>query len=36
VDKKLPQILANDRGIFAKTLKGGNIRKGDTVIIKKY
>lgn len=36
VDKFLPKILANDRGIFAKTIKGGNIRKGDEVNILKY
>lgn len=36
VDALLPKLLANDRGIFAKTLKGGNIRKGNTVNIKKY
>jgi MOSC domain-containing protein YiiM len=31
IDKDLPNILKSDRGIFAKTLKGGNIRKGDAV-----
>lgn len=36
VDSSLPKLLANDRGIFAKTLKGGNIRKGDIVKILKY
>lgn len=36
VDSSLPKLLANDRGIFAKTIKGGNIRKGDIVKIIKY
>ena len=36
VDTALPKLLADDRGIFAKTLKGGNIRKGDIVKISKY
>jgi MOSC domain-containing protein YiiM len=36
VDSSLPKLLANDRGIFAKTIKGGNIRKGDIVKILKY
>ncbi len=36
VDAKLPSILKSDRGIFAKTLKSGKIRKGDTVNILKY
>ncbi|WP_373073497.1 MOSC domain-containing protein [Sulfurimonas sp.] len=31
VDSSLPELLANDRGIFAKTIKGGYIRKGDIV-----
>lgn len=36
VDSKLPTILKSDRGIFAKTLKSGKIRKGDIVKIIKY
>lgn len=36
VDPKLPSILKCDRGIFAKTLKSGIIRKGDIVTILKY
>jgi len=36
VDKKLPSVLKSDRGIFAKTLKSGKIRKGDIVNILKY
>ena len=31
VDKNLPQVLKTDRGIFAKAIKSGKIRKGDTV-----
>lgn len=31
VDENLPKILNKDRGIFAKVLKSGKIRKGDTV-----
>lgn len=36
VDAKLPNILKSDRGIFAKTIKSGKIRKGDIVKIIKY
>ena len=36
VDAKLPSVLKSDRGIFAKTLKSGKIRKGDVVKIIKY
>jgi MOSC domain-containing protein YiiM len=36
VDANLPQILKSDRGIFARTLKSGKIRKGDIVNILKY
>jgi MOSC domain-containing protein YiiM len=36
VHSSLPSLLANDRGIFAKTIKGGNIRKGDVAKILKY
>ena len=36
VDAKLPSVLKSDRGIFAKTLKSGKIRKGNTVKIIKY
>jgi MOSC domain-containing protein YiiM len=32
VDKNLPKILKSDRGIFAKCIKSGKIRKGDIVI----
>ena len=31
VDVSLPKILRSDRGIFAKTIKSGKIRKGDRV-----
>lgn len=33
VDDRLPEILKNDRGIFAKTLKSGIVKIGDKVII---
>ncbi len=33
VDKKLPSILKSDRGIFAKALSDGKIRKNDRVSI---
>jgi MOSC domain-containing protein YiiM len=36
VDPKLPNVLKNDRGIFAKTVKNGRIRKGDNVNILKH
>jgi MOSC domain-containing protein YiiM len=36
VDKKLPKVLKSDRGIFAKALMGGKIRKDDIVKVLKY
>ncbi|MDD4855575.1 MAG: MOSC domain-containing protein [Sulfuricurvum sp.] len=33
IDPKLPEILKNDRGLFAKTVTNGIIKKGDLVII---
>ena len=36
IDVKLPKVLKSDRGIFAKTLKSGKIRKGDVVNILNY
>lgn len=36
VDENLPKVLKSERGIFAKTFKGGKIRKGDIVNILKY
>jgi len=36
VDSSLPKLLADDRGIFAKTIQGGYIRKGDVANILKY
>lgn len=36
VDAKLPTVLKSDRGIFAKTLKSGKIRKDNIVKIIKY
>ena len=34
VDTKLPKLLKNDRGIFAKVLHSGEIKIGDTIRIK--
>lgn len=31
--EKLPELLKNDRGIFAKTIRPGKIRKGDTITL---
>ena len=31
VDEKLPELLKDDRGIFVSTVRGGKIRKGDSV-----
>jgi MOSC domain-containing protein YiiM len=33
IDSKLPEILKNDRGVFAKTVTNGSIKKGDIVFI---
>jgi len=33
VDSKLPKILKDDRGVFAKVIKNGIIKKGDRVYI---
>jgi MOSC domain-containing protein YiiM len=33
IDKKLPKVLKNDRGIFAQIIKSGKIKKGDKVQI---
>lgn len=33
IDEKLPELLKDDRGIFAKTLQPGKIKKGDSVTI---
>ena len=33
VDKKLPKLLAKDRGIFVKCIKSGSIKNGDIVEI---
>jgi len=33
IDKKLPSLLKCDRGIFAKTLQSGTIKKGDKIEI---
>jgi len=36
VDPMLPKVLKSDRGIFAKTIQSGKIRKGDNINILKY
>ncbi|MDX9814399.1 MAG: MOSC domain-containing protein [Sulfurimonas sp.] len=33
VDKRLPKLLKNDRGIFAKVVKSGTINEGDNIQI---
>ena len=33
IDENLPTLLKNDRGIFAKVIKGGVIKKGDEIIL---
>ncbi len=35
VDSRLPEILKNDRGIFAKVIKGGVIAKGNNIYLLK-
>jgi len=35
VDARLPKLLKNDRGIFAKVISGGTIRKGDNIYLLK-
>ncbi|MFT5661755.1 MAG: MOSC domain-containing protein YiiM [Sulfurimonas sp.] len=33
VDERLPQLLKNDRGIFAKVINNGTINKGDNIYL---
>lgn len=33
IDKCIPKLLKNDRGIFAKVIQAGNIKKGDTIFL---
>ena len=33
IDSKLPKLLKNDRGIFAKVLEDGSINEGDTIYL---
>jgi len=33
IDTKLPKLLKNDRGIFAKVIEPGNIQSGDTIYL---
>lgn len=35
IDENLPTLLKNDRGIFAKVIEGGMIKKGDTITLLK-
>ena len=35
VDKKLPKLLKDDRGIFAKVINGGTINKDDNIYLLK-
>jgi len=35
IDKRLPTLLKNDRGIFAKVTKEGAIQEGDTIYLTK-
>ncbi len=34
IDKSLPKLLKNDRGVFIKVIKAGEIKKGDKVYLK--
>jgi len=33
IDKRVPDLLKNDRGIFAKVIKAGEIKKSDTIFL---
>ena len=33
IDKRVPDLLKNDRGIFAKVIQEGEIKKGDTITL---
>ncbi|MDD2449140.1 MAG: MOSC domain-containing protein [Sulfurimonas sp.] len=35
VDARLPKLLQNDRGVFAKVISSGTIRKGDNIYLLK-
>lgn len=35
IDKRLPKLLKNDRGIFAKVIKEGKIKVGDKIEVSK-
>jgi len=35
IDTKLPKLLKDDRGIFAKVIRSGTIRKGDNIYLLK-
>lgn len=33
IDKKVPKLLKNDRGVFAKVIEAGSIKKGDDIYL---
>jgi MOSC domain-containing protein YiiM len=33
IDKSIPELLKNDRGVFAKVIKGGDIKEEDDVCL---
>lgn len=33
IDKRVPKLLKNDRGIFAKVIEPGRIKEGDTIYL---
>ena len=33
IDSRLPRLLKNDRGVFAKVISGGTINKGDNIYL---
>ncbi len=33
IDKKLPKLLANDRGVFVKVIQGGTLHSNDTIYL---
>jgi len=33
IDDRLPELLKHDRGIFARVIKGGTIKEGDTISV---
>jgi len=33
LDKRIPKLLKDDRGIFAKVISGGSIKEGDSILL---